>query len=98
MSSWRKARGKFLTKFGEIPPKGIFTPNFLLMKLTPVLVRAVLQKTVALTFSRINLFSGESERMDESDEPKYFTDKMYSTALLYFAVDVPRRTHQEPVL
>ena len=28
-------RGKFLIKLGEIPPGGIFTPNFLLMKLAP---------------------------------------------------------------
>jgi len=34
-------RGKFLIKLGEIPPGGIFTPNFLLMKLAPGVVVAV---------------------------------------------------------
>ena len=31
----RKARRKFFVRFGEISPSGIFTPNYLLMKLSP---------------------------------------------------------------
>ena len=35
LSSGRKARGKLIAKFGDIPPGGILTHNFLLMRLTP---------------------------------------------------------------